>query len=695
MLRHAAGALTYGETLGRGKSHDEAKKAALASVGGALTLGALTGALGAAPTLAKQYKQQKKAILARRDLSERQKIQAIENITPTNEEILIDIAMDEKPHPSASGLRLIADLKTSITKYTKTPAQIYDAVIAKNLSPRVAELAKKAYEARDIRILEQYYQDKITAYNEKLAQTAHTDPLKSEAFAPVSMSPELREQTGINNIITVNTGAIATKHIKDGMFKNRQGIVRNADDVLDNPDEIRDGSNPKNLIFSKRFSDEKVGEVGIRKEPDYKIGPVSVNMLVHSNRITKKKKETQAGTITPDTLLLPNALGAPGSTGSSRLLFASQSRVNANETKFKSQENLEKNTPSAEALTPENAQDLGTKQDLKSAKDLSPDETIKQEAKQAQDLKSAPAKDPRSAYERFIDASFEKAGEFLERIDPLQKTEFNLIPKKIQRDFGETLQDLYLTQKQISKEAAATLEALEKKSPDDVKLLVRALNGEVAPIEKIKKEYESFRAAIDENAKKLIELGALDPNAAIKDYLKIYYEEHLKEQEAAKLSLARVFGRKNLSWEERRALGMLENASVIADTIKEQKNAIAKANTLKALAERFGSDEPRENYVRVSDETRGGGLKKWGALAGKYVPPEIFTALNEANIVARHLGVMERYWYPIVDHIKTNVTVKNPPTHIYNVLSNVVLSYLNGDLPALLGVLKMQALEPP
>ena len=59
--------------------------------------------------------------------------------------------------------------------------------------------------------------------------------------------------------------------------------------------ELQIGSNPKNLIFSKRFSDEKVGEVGIRKEPDYKIGPVSVNMLVHSNRITKKKKEAQAG----------------------------------------------------------------------------------------------------------------------------------------------------------------------------------------------------------------------------------------------------------------------------------------------------------------------------------------------------------------------------------------------------------------
>ncbi|MGP1560481.1 MAG: hypothetical protein ACTTIC_00140 [Helicobacteraceae bacterium] len=60
MLRRAAGGVAYGETLGRGKSHDEAKKAALASVGGALTLGALTGALGAAPTLAKQYKQQKR-----------------------------------------------------------------------------------------------------------------------------------------------------------------------------------------------------------------------------------------------------------------------------------------------------------------------------------------------------------------------------------------------------------------------------------------------------------------------------------------------------------------------------------------------------------------------------------------------------------------------------------------------------------
>ncbi|MGP1560480.1 MAG: hypothetical protein ACTTIC_00135 [Helicobacteraceae bacterium] len=632
--------------------------------------------------------------------------------------------MDEKPHPSASGWRLIADVATSIKKSNKTSAEIYDAIIAKNISPQTAAVAKKSYEARDITILERYYNDKILQYNEANKLTPPTNAIKTEAFAPAPLNAATREKTSIKDLAAINHGAILERHFDDKMFLTREEIQQVFQEVADNPDILKDGSNPKNIILQKILSDGRIGEVGIRRDSDYTIGATPVHSVVHVNRLRRKNSE-QAGAITSNTSLNPAVKQVNYESGSSGLLSAAD-RANANETKIKSQENLKENTPSAEALTPENAQelepakdlsaeklqeparldpsaqDLGTKQDLKSAKDLSPDETIKQEAKQAQDLNSpgtpekpAPAKDPRSAYERFIDASFEKAGEFLERIDPLQKTEFNLIPKKIQRDFGETLQDLYLTQKQISKEAAATLEALEKKSPDDVKLLVRALNGEVAPSEKIKKEYESFRAAIDENAKKLIELGALDPNAAIKDYLKIYYEEHLKEQEAAKLSLARVFGRKNLTWEERRALGMLENASVIADTIKEQKNAIAKANTLKTLAERFGSDEPRENYVRVSDETRGAGLKKWGALAGKYVPPEVFTALNEANIVARHLGVMERYWYPIVDHIKTNVTVKNPPTHIYNVLSNVVLSYLNGDLPALLGVLKMQALEPP
>ena len=49
----------------------------------------------------------------------------------------------------------------------------------------------------------------------------------------------------------------------------------------------------------------------------------------------------------------------------------------------------------------------------------------------------------------------------------------------------------------------------------------------------------------------------------------------------------------------------------------------------------------------------------------------------------------------IVDHLKVNVTVKNPGTHLYNVLSNLQLAFLHGDYAALGRTLYMAATDKP
>ena len=58
-------------------------------------------------------------------------------------------------------------------------------------------------------------------------------------------------------------------------------------------------------------------------------------------------------------------------------------------------------------------------------------------------------------------------------------------------------------------------------------------------------------------------------------------------------------------------------------------------------------------------------------------------ALKSTQALGGQLGALEKYWQPLIDHIKVNVTVKNPFTHVYNVASNAVLAFLHGDEKAL------------
>ena len=81
----------------------------------------------------------------------------------------------------------------------------------------------------------------------------------------------------------------------------------------------------------------------------------------------------------------------------------------------------------------------------------------------------------------------------------------------------------------------------------------------------------------------------------------------------------------------------------------------------------------------MSDESAGGGIKKYGALAGKYVPEDVAKALAEAEMLGREMAKFNNMYFKLIDHIKVNVTVKNPFTHLYNFGSNMALAFLHGD----------------
>lgn len=309
----------------------------------------------------------------------------------------------------------------------------------------------------------------------------------------------------------------------------------------------------------------------------------------------------------------------------------------------------------------------------------------------------------KQTYSDKVDGAFSKAGEFLGKIDEAVTTKATggwakrtFTISDITKKMGEITHDFRVGTSQIHEQAAQVKEFLDMHlSPDESAMMHKALTGDMEATklpEHLRNTYKQMRDLIDTNADALVKAGALAEKNKIQDYLKRYYEEHLNEGGLIKKFYfdKRFKARKELTYDERIALGMIEDANfVIPKTLAEQRIQLLKANTLKNVADAFASDVEKEGFVRMSDESMGGGIKKYGALSGKWVPKEVADAVKGAGLVKENMGALETLWYPIVDHIKVNLTVKNPFTHLYNVGSNMMLSFLHGDMGALTKVLSM------
>ena len=199
-----------------------------------------------------------------------------------------------------------------------------------------------------------------------------------------------------------------------------------------------------------------------------------------------------------------------------------------------------------------------------------------------------------------------------------------------------------------------------------------------------------MRKTIDDGAQALVDAGALESKNVIKDYIKHYYKKHMDEAKensriAKALRQSKFFARKQMSWEQKQLRQIEDDAAfAVTNTILEQKKQLLKAQTLKLFADKFAKDVPPEGaeglkWVRISDDSAGGGIKKYGALAGKYVPEDVAKALAEAEMLGREMAKFNNMYFKLIDHIKVNVTVKNPFTHLYNFGSNMALAFLHGD----------------
>jgi hypothetical protein len=302
-------------------------------------------------------------------------------------------------------------------------------------------------------------------------------------------------------------------------------------------------------------------------------------------------------------------------------------------------------------------------------------------------------------WENGVDKVFDAASAGVEHLNDKYDPNNLLTVSKAQKDLHNVIKDYEIESNHIYTNASELKVQLGKLDKADGENIVRALNGDLDPFElsdNHKAVYDKFRTVIDKNAQDLVNAGALAEKNMIGDYLKRYYAAHLEKRNAIQKMFfnKRFKERKNLTYDERIALGMVEDASfVIPQTIAEQKSQLLKANTLKAIADQFAKEEEFEGSILVPDTTMGGGIKKYGALSGKHVRKDIFDAVNDAHLAGDVMNGLARGWMQLIDHIKVNVTVKNPTTHLYNIGSNILLAGLNGDLVSLGEVMHMAAAD--
>ena len=297
-----------------------------------------------------------------------------------------------------------------------------------------------------------------------------------------------------------------------------------------------------------------------------------------------------------------------------------------------------------------------------------------------------------------VDSAFEKAGE---KLDEAAKWADENIPfagklldvRDHAKEIDELLGEYHRTTAAIYAQAGQFKEYLGKLSLGNRKAMFKALDGEMDASElpeHVRPLYEKVRKTIDDGAQALVDAGALESKNVIKDYVNHYYKKQLDEAKengriAKALRQSKFFARKQMSWEQKQLRQIEDDAAfAVTNTILEQKKQLLKAQTLKLFADKFAKDAPPEgaeglNWTRISDESAGGGIKKYGALAGKYVPEDVAKALAEAEMLGREMAKFNGAYYKLIDHIKVNVTVKNPFTHLYNFGSNMALAFLHGD----------------
>lgn len=310
-------------------------------------------------------------------------------------------------------------------------------------------------------------------------------------------------------------------------------------------------------------------------------------------------------------------------------------------------------------------------------------------------------------YDGKVDAFFDRADKAARGLDrdgnlkppqewshlkPLQKVT-NWIQENFVNSYGrpdsylETLSKFEDFKTELADNAVKTKQALGNLTEVDSQQLVRALGGDI-DLRELPKGltpiYEKFRKEIDANTRELIAEGMLDPQYAKENYLKRYYFKEVEpDGEVRKRGIKNEgkYKRSEMTLQERIDAGQIEDASyVVAKTILEQGEQLALGRFFQRLSDEVSVIEGYPGYSKIPNITLDGGIKQYGALSGKWIPDAVFEDVTGAVGMRSGLDGTVDFIGKYVGHIKSNMTIKNMGTHLYNAKSNLFMAYLDGHM---------------
>lgn len=201
---------------------------------------------------------------------------------------------------------------------------------------------------------------------------------------------------------------------------------------------------------------------------------------------------------------------------------------------------------------------------------------------------------------------------------------------------------------------------------------------------------ETARKKLTDLGEEAVEQGLLDEQTYLnnlKTYMpRLYRKYELAIKEGKGVSTPELFGakpqriigkrfmqRKDIPEEVRTSMGEIkEPAYPVAKGIAQLTHDIETAKMFKAVAENpeWASIAPKAGFIQLT-----GTKRKLGALADKYVHPEIARDLNE---VVRTPEIAEKFYKDLLSKWKFGKVVLNPSTHARNMMSNSILLDLSG-----------------
>lgn len=132
--------------------------------------------------------------------------------------------------------------------------------------------------------------------------------------------------------------------------------------------------------------------------------------------------------------------------------------------------------------------------------------------------------------------------------------------------------------------------------------------------------------------------------------------------------------------EERASMGEVRDALsrfVLGFMSTQRDIAVMKLYEQLANDRRFSRMAPAEGFVRVPDTTieESGGVKRYGALAGKYVSREVWSQLVHQTRIVSEFGKAYR---KLLAGWKEGKTALNPVAHFNNTVSNLTMAHFAG-----------------